>query len=73
MADIIAFRTSTPVIHIDGSGNNYFVNVRPCPPSMPSLRHFKSGDEAFKRATQLQQQHGWRIEVACDCGLGDAG
>lgn len=76
MGDIIAFRTSTPTIYVDGSDagafTGWFVNVRPCPVNMPTLRHFDNGSDALDHALALQRAYGWGLEVACDCGLGGA-
>ena len=64
MAEILAFRSSTPVIHVDGSHKHgYFVNVRPCPEGVPSLKHFVRGDRAFDYAWELQRAHGWSVNV----------
>ena len=72
MGDIIAFRTSTPTIYIDGTDDHWWLSVRPCPVNMPTLRSFGSGSEAINHGMALQRVYGWRLEVACDCGLGGA-
>lgn len=66
MSEILAFRSSTPVIYVDGALGTYYVNVRPCPPFLPSLESFPDGQAALVRASRLSNQHGWRVAVICD-------
>jgi hypothetical protein len=69
MGEIIAFRTSTPVITLDGApSRGFFLAVRPCPPEVASVEHFRDARAAFDRATDLQREHGWRIDFACELG-----
>ena len=76
MADILAFRTSTPTIYIDGADEGlirgWYVNVRPCPPSHPPLEKFESSAEVLNRALTLNREHGWTIQIASDCPLDGA-
>jgi hypothetical protein len=72
MARILQFRTATPAIYIDGTDESWWVNVRPCPVGMPTLRSLMSKAQATEHARHLQCEYGWRIEVAPESEMGGA-
>jgi hypothetical protein len=63
MGEILVFRSSAPVIYIDGADRSWYLNVRPCPVGMPTLLHFDSYSKALSRAVEFQNAHGWTIEI----------
>lgn len=67
MGKVIRLRFKAPVIYIDGSGDHYSVNVRPCPLGIPSLVSFKSYTSALNYAVDLQNEHDWAIDIAHGC------
>lgn len=69
MAVILAFRTSTPVIHIDGADQLWTAWIERCPIAMLTVRSFDSADLAVAYARNLKRNHGWSISLAPDCGV----
>jgi hypothetical protein len=62
----LSVRRQEPVIQVDGSLGTYYVNVRPCPPFLPSLEHYHGIEAALARAGHLGERYGWKIAVICD-------
>lgn len=73
MADIIAFRTSAPVIIVEGGAKDgYWVRVRPCPDHLASLSAFKRLDAAMAFAQSLEVTLGASIRIDVDAPGGAA-
>ncbi len=63
MANVLAFRSTTPTIYVDGSDDCWWLNVRPCPPCIATLTRFRSRKAALSRAIDLQNEFGWTIDL----------
>lgn len=70
MGEVVTFRSRSPVIYVDGAdGCGFYVNVRPCPNGIESLRRFPTADEAAEYAAALNTAWGWQIIIAGGCPL----